>query len=255
MGKWTLLFALLCFITTRSVAEDPPALIGWHWYNAPVKHPRKKRRPNALMNAFHRLSAQQQLTLLQRATNNLKAKAILSGTVADISAYKKAQDFWIARATRFTVGWEQMLLAHPELNYSLQFPHENALASISQHREHAQEAQAVTQLAKTNGLLFFYRGKNKGDQFFSTIVQRYARRYQLSVLPVSVDGVLSHAFPVTRHTKGRANARRLGIRYFPALVLVNPETHQHALVSYGFKSEDELSERLLRIADGWKAGF
>ena len=254
VNRFLLMISIICMSMT-ALAEKQIQVIGWHWYNEPVKLKIKKRHNNELIKAFNQLSPLQQLKILQTATNNLKAKAVLSGKVSDITAYKKAQDFWVHRSTRFTVGWEQMLLEHPELNYSLNFSHENALAPIMQRDKHAREDQAIFSLSQTNGLLFFYRGKNKGDQLFSTIVSHYANRYHLMVIPVSVDGVLSSAFKNSRQTQGLEKARSLGIHYFPTLVLVNPATSQHEVVSYGFKSEDELSDRLLKIADGWKPGF
>lgn len=236
-------------------SQEQKPLIGWHWYNAPMKKQIKKRRDDTLMKAFDELSSLQQLKILQMATNNMRAKAVLTGSVSDIARYKQAQDFWVSRATQFTVGWEKMLLVHPELNYGLRFSHENALASILQRDQHAREDAAIAHLAARNGLLCFYRGQEQGDQLFTQIVSRYSKRHHLMVIPVSVDGVISPAFKNNHQANGRAKARALGIRYFPALALVNPTTHQHKVVSFGFKSEDELSDRLLKISDDWKAEF
>ena len=255
MIKRLIIILSMMLITFGIFANEQKSLIGWHWYNEPVKKQIKKRRDNTVIKAFDQLSPLQQLKILQMATNNLKAKAVLSGNTNDITAYKQAQDFWVHRATRFTVGWEQMLLQHPGLDYSLNFSHENALAPMMQRDQHTRETHAVIHLAERNGLLFFYRGKNNGDQLFSNTVRHYARRYHWVVIPVSVDGVLSPAFKKSRQTNGLQKARALGVRYFPSLVLVNPTTHQHEVVSYGFKSEDELSDRLLKIADGWQADF
>ena len=255
MSKRFILVLSMTLIAFSGFANAQKALVGWHWYNEPVKKQIKKRRDDTLIKAFNQLSPLQQLKILQMATNNLRAKAVLTGKVSDIATYKQAQDFWVSRATQFTVGWEKMLLAHPELNYGLQFSHENALAPIMQRDQHAREDGAIARLALNNGLLLFYRGKNKEDQLFTKVVSRYSKRHHLIVIPVSVDGVLSSAFENSRQAGGMQKARALGIRYFPALVLVNPTTNRHKIVSFGFKSEDELSDRLLKISDGWKAEF
>ncbi len=255
MIKVFILVFSMMLITFSCFADKQKPLIGWHWYNEPVKKQIKKRRDESLIKAFNQLSPLQQLKILQMATNNLRAKAVLTGDVRDIAAYKQAQDFWVSRATQFTVGWEKMLLLHPELNYGLRYSHENALAPIMQRNKHAREDAAISSLASHNGLLLFYRGKNKEDQLFTKIVSRYSKRHGLVVIPVSVDGVLSPAFKTSRQAGGLKKARGLGIQYFPALVLVNPTTNRHEIVSFGFKSEDELSDRLLKITDGWKAEF
>ena len=61
--------------------------------------------------------------------------------------------------------------------------------------------------------------------------------------------------PIKVEDQGKEKARELGITHFPALVLVNPKSGQYQAISYGFKSASELSERLLKINNGWKAGF
>ena len=255
MVRGLFIFISMIVMSITAFSENQHPIIGWHWYNEPHDDKKQRHKTDPLIRLFQQLTPLQQLKLLQMATDNLRARAVLSGRVSDITAYKKAQDFWVSRATRFTVGWEYMLLAHPELNYSLSYSHENALAPIMQRDKHVRENQAVLALARTNGLLFFYRGKNKGDQFFSEIVSHYAKRYHLSLIPISVDGGLSPVLKNSRQKKGMKKAKALGVYYFPALVLVNPATHRYKMVSYGVKSEEELSDRLLKIADGWKAEF
>ena len=258
-----LLFVLLPVILVSTLAQAYEPASGWHWYNEVVENKTKnetekridKKKENESLKAFNQLSASQQLKILQVATNNLKAKAVLSGKVSDITSYKQAQDFWVEKASQFTVGWEKMLLARPDLDYSLRFSNENSLAATSQRGKHERESNAVKVLAKDNGLLFFYRGKDKGDLQFSKVISRYVKENKFTVIPVSVDGELSPAFENGRITNGLEKAHALGVNYFPALVLVNPKTNQHRVVDYGFRSESELSDRLLKITDGWRAEF
>jgi conjugal transfer pilus assembly protein TraF len=254
MIKVCLLFLFTLLASSQGLANEP--VMGWHWYHDPVQEKKdKKREISPLVNAFNQLSPTQQLKILQKATNNLKAKAVLSGKVSDISSYKQAQDFWIERATQFSIGWEKMLLVRPDLDYSLVFSNENALASVTQRGKHGREKSAVQKLSKENGLLLFYRGKDKGDQLFARIISRYAKKNKFSLIPISIDGVIFPAFGSNHQTHGLEKAEALGVNYFPALVLVNPKNNQYEVVSYGFKSENELSDRLLKINDGWRAEF
>lgn len=255
MARCILIFMLTPAILILLSVHVRADVVGWHWYNVPFTLKNKKKQDALLLRDFNRLTPIEQLKILQTATTSLKDRAVLSGKVSDIAAYKKAQDFWMTKATHFTVGWEKMLLQHPELNYALMHSHENALAPILQREQHAKEDQAVLALAHSNGLLFFYRGKNKGDLLFSKTVSHYAKRQHIALIPISVDGVLSRAFKNSRQTQGLEKAHALNIHYFPTLVLVNPITHQHEIVGYGFKSEDEISDRLLKVADGWKSDF
>ena len=166
------MFLTMTLITFSGLADQQNPLIGWHWYNEPVKKPIKKQRDDALMKAFDQLSPLQQLKILQMATNNLRAKAVLTGKVRDIAAYKQAQDFWVSRATQFTVGWEKMLLSHPEFNYSLQFSHENALAPMMQRDKHVREEAVISRLAANNDLMLYYLRNNKEDRIFAKVIRR-----------------------------------------------------------------------------------
>ncbi len=250
MGK--LLLTLLLLFGCVATAEAD--VVGWHWYNEPIQH-RQKKHDDKLLRAFSQLPASERLKMLQEATKNLRDQAVLSGNIQDIAAYKKAQDFWVHGATRFTVGWEKMLLLHPELNYSLTHPNENALVPVELQGQHTREDKAIAQLAHSNGLLFFYRGNNKADLLFSKSIGHYAKSHQFSLISISVDGAVSPALADTKRHDGLQKASALGVYYFPALVLVNPKTRQHQVVSYGFKSESELSMRLLKIADHWQPEF
>jgi len=253
MVKRLLLFLILFTSISHVSAKDD--VVGWHWYNEPLTPKKEKKHADHLMRAFQHLSPSKQLKVLQMATNNLLDRAILTGKVSDITAFKEAQDFWVGKSTRFTVGWEIMLLAHPKLNYALSHPHENAYAPIMERSKSDREEKAIAKLSQKNGLLFFYRGKNKGDVRFSKTIQQFSKAHQFVLISVSVDGVASPLFQKSRADFGLEKAHALGIHYFPALVLVNPSTSQHSVVSYGFKSEEELSDRFLKIEDGWQPEF
>lgn len=224
-------------------------IIGWHWYNEPIQIKKKKdkKQDQRLVQAFQSLPAEGQLKILQMATRELKAKAILTGKVSDIASYKRAQDFWVQKASDFSVGWEKMLLLNPSLDYSIKHTHENGFIDLSLKKQHAKEKQAARELSKENGLILFYRSKEKGDLRFKKTVERYATSNHFAWIPVSVDQ--------GKETKGRLKANALGIHYFPALMLVNPITKKKQIVSYGFKAESEIEERMLKIKNNWKTDF
>lgn len=254
-----------------------PTVVGWHWYNEPPKekkadksladeaaektgkpHPIKKAKTvsaQAWIAQFHQLPPLQQLKLLQAVTTERRVKAVLSGRVEDIAAYKAAQDFWVRRATAFTVGWEQMLLRYPHLDYSLTYSHQNFLAPLMQQARHRQEHRAIDALQKNNGLVFFYRGAAPEDRLFSGIVHRFSQKYRFSVIAVSVDGKTSADFPNSRFDLTQRKATAMGVGFVPALVLVNPIEQRAQVVSYGAQSEADLSVRFWRLANHWQPGF
>lgn len=228
-------------------------IIGWHWYNE--LHEQKPIKPKAKSKPFDKLSSLQQLKALQKVTNELKAKAILSGNVSDIAAYKAVQDFWLKKATRFTVGWEQMLLLYPELNYALKYSHENAMASIMQQSKHKREHDAIEKLSKSYGLLYFYRSHVREDKLLSKVIHTLISEYHLKAITISEDGQSDPQFRLSQQDNHGLKAKALGVKYIPAVVLVNPASGSYRVISYGYKSEEEMKDRLLKISDGWISEF
>ncbi len=70
----------------------------------------------------------------------------------------------------------------------------------------------------------------------------------MTVMPISVDGVINPELPNSQ--KDRGQAAKMQIRYFPALFLVDPSTGSYHPLAYGFISQDDLAKRLLnRVTD------
>ncbi|HFE6145730.1 TPA: conjugal transfer protein TraF, partial [Legionella pneumophila] len=103
---------------------------------------------------------------------------------------------------------------------------------------------------KSHGLLFFYRGKSLYDLKQIPIVVDFCKRFHIQLMPVSVDGATSPELLNSRMDQGQAN--RLGVRYFPALLLVNPVSQRVSPVAYGLTTQDVLMERIKQVANQFK---
>ena len=99
----------------------------------------------------------------------------------------------------------------------------------------------------------FYRGKEPLDAQMAGIVADFARIHHISLIPVSVDGQVASTVPDSRPDNGQSKA--LGIHYFPALFLVQPQTHVTQALAYGFMTQDDLAKRFLNVATGFKPNF
>ena len=237
-------------------ASKSTQVIGWHWYNQPtiIKNT-KNRKYHRLYQQFQSLSASKQLKILQAATIELRDKAVLSGKVSDIANYKRAQDMWVNKATNFTVGWERMLLANPGLNYALKYSHENALAPVMQQHQHMIENQAVLHLSKTQGLLLFYREDHRSDLMFVNVMRKFSKFHHMALILVSENKRPTGNIKNVHYDYEHFKATALGINYFPALLLVNPKTGTHQVVSYGYISQEEVSKRLWTITNNWRPDY
>ena len=100
----------------------------------------------------------------------------------------------------------------------------------------------MEKLSKTHGLLFFYRGKEALDTKQISILQDFCQKFKFHLMPVSVDGEKSDLLSDARMDSGQA--LRLGIHYFPAIVLVNPKSASYTPVAFGLTTQDTLLERL-----------
>ena len=255
---------LIFLLISSQLMADSQSAVGWHWYNetAPLEKNKnnKKNDANKLYETFENLTPSEKLKILQQATTELRDKAVLSGNVNDIANYKRAQDMWVKKATKFTVGWQRMLLENPNLNYSLQYSHENALAPVMQQHQHELQNSAISKLAKNNGLLVFYRADRKSDLMFVKVVTEFSKSHHIPLILVSegsknIGNLADFQNVENRYDPDYQRAHPLRVDYFPAVLLVNPKTGTYQIVSYGYKSEDEMSSRLLSIYDNWKPNF
>lgn len=72
-------------------------------------------------------------------------------------------------------------------------------------------------------------------------------------LLVSVDGVINPLLPDSRTDQGQA--QRLGVKYFPAMMLVDPKQGSVRPLSYGFISQDDLAKQFLNVSEDFKPNF
>ena len=101
--------------------------------------------------------------------------------------------------------------------------------------------------------MFFYRGQDPIDGQLAQVINGFRDTYGLSVIPVSVDGVINPLLPDSRMHQGQA--QRLGVKYFPAMMLVDPKQGSVRPLSYGFISQDDLAKQFLNVSEDFKPNF
>ncbi|MBE0707567.1 type-F conjugative transfer system pilin assembly protein TraF, partial [Escherichia coli] len=174
----------------------------------------------------------QKLAVLQKATKRSLYEAILYPGVDNFVKYFRLQNYWTQQAGLFTMSAKKAMLAHPELDYNLQYSHYNGTVRNQLAADQAQQRQAIAKLAEHYGIMFFYRGQDPIDGQLAQVINGFRDTYGLSVIPVSVDGVINPLLPDSRTDQGQA--QRLGVKYFPAMMLVDPKQGSVGALSYGF---------------------
>ncbi|MCS3434237.1 type-F conjugative transfer system pilin assembly protein TraF [Klebsiella sp. BIGb0407] len=243
-----LLAGCLCCTQIPAFAKDA----GWQWYNEkrPVREPEKKpaSAPSpAPMDIMDKLSA------LQGATKRSMYEAILYPSSENFVKYFRLQNYWTQQAGLFSMSAKRAMLENPELDYNLQYSHYNGTVKNQLAADYAEQRQAISTLAQHYGVMFFYRGSDAIDSQFVQVIKNFRETYGLSVIPVSVDGVINPLLPDSRTDQGQA--AQLGVKFFPAMMLVNPTSGQVKPLSYGFISQDDLAKQFLYVSSDFKPNF
>lgn len=242
------LFAICIFIGKSVIyAEDSDYYNthskGWHWYEEPESDQDsndENEDPVKQMNA------------VKATINRALDKAIINPTEDNITNYITLQNKLSNQSNKFSNVWKMVLLNHPELDYSIDHPTNNTAKQIENDQVNAQEEKAIRNLAKQSGLFFFYRSTCPYCQKFSPIVKEFSERYNISVIPVTTDGISLPEFPNSYIDQGQS--AKFNVTVEPALFAVDPYTHKAYPVSYGLISEEDLKKRILDIANNFSGG-
>ncbi|MER1498574.1 type-F conjugative transfer system pilin assembly protein TraF, partial [Enterobacter cloacae] len=195
----------------------------------------------------------EKLATLQQATKRAMYEAILYPGVENFTRYFRLQNYWTQQAGLFSMSAKKAMLEHPELDYNLQHSHYNGTVRNQLAADFADQRRAIETLAQHYGVMFFYRGQDPIDGQLVQVIKNFRETYHLSVIPVSVDGIVNPLLPDTRMDGGQAS--RLGIRYFPALMLADPKSGAVKPVSYGFISQDDLAKQFLNVSTDFAPNF
>ncbi|HEB0103552.1 TPA: type-F conjugative transfer system pilin assembly protein TraF [Serratia marcescens] len=251
-----LLVLILLLAPTLAVAEqndEPQGYVdkpvkGWYWYDKKTKPP--KNAPPAPASAPPPASPIERLARIEKIRKELLITAVLDPQPENIRRYKVVQDFLVNKASAFSATWQKVLLDYPELDYNLKHPFYNGAAPIEYAKERQAQARAIDQVNQRYGVFLFYRGQEPLDNKLGGVVKEFAAQYGLHLVPVSIDGRISADLPDSRRDAGQA--KKMGIKHFPAIYLVEPGTGTYKPLAYGFITQDDLARRVLNVVTDFK---
>lgn len=249
MIKLVLIMMVFSLIAVNAAAETPK---GFLWYNLPKEPTLPTQGPKNPGTPFKQLSFTDQDAVLRFYTLEALHKARATHSMHDMKIFLSLQDYWLKESSIFSHLFQKTMRYYPEYDYTVTHPTAHLAVKVRDEERVIYQQQVLSQLARHHGILFFYRSLNPYDQKQIPIVRDFCARFHLSLIPISVDGQVSQALPSSRLDKGQANA--LGVRYFPALLLVNPTTQKMVPVAFGLTTQDSLIERLVAVATHFKGG-
>lgn len=227
----------------RTYIDEP--IVGWHWYNEPTSQEDAEPESQPMI-PLTSLPPTLQMKVLQKLTEDRLNATILNPNVENFAQFMQMQNFWTTQAGRFSQVAQKAMLAHPELDYNLQYSHYNSTVPLQQAADQNKQVAAIQQLSREYGLFFFYRGNDALDSQLASVVSQFSEQYGIALVPVSMDGARSPSLPNTRSDSGQAQA--MNITTLPALYLVKPSAEHYQPLAYGFMTQDALAKRFLSVA-------
>ena len=249
-----LALAILLTTAAPAYAQEPPLVatgdgqdsfycekrrLGY-WFYCTRPRPAEAPEPAAPPPA----SATSQLDAITAQLRELKAKAILEPTPANVTAYIRFQREQLDRASLFSDVWQRAIWQDPELDYTLQRPVSTLGKMQWQDARSAERNAVMAQLGARYGLFYFFAQSCGACEVMSPIVQSVASTWHIAVRAISTDGGPSRHFP--NYTVETNQRTRMGLepKVTPAVVLWDALKGQAIPIGYGVMSADELQDRI-----------
>ncbi len=194
-------------------------------------------------------SAAERLAAITRQLDELKARAILDPSEANVIAYVRFQREQLDRASTFSDTWQRALWQNPDIDYTLQRPVNTVAKRTWLDNRKADRDQVLTNLGQRYGLFYFYAQSCGACEVFSPILRSVADSHRMAVMAVSMDGGPSRDFPNYVVDSGQRSRMGISGNETPALVLFDTATKRTIPVGYGILSADEIMDRIFMLTN------
>ncbi|HHF0528700.1 TPA: type-F conjugative transfer system pilin assembly protein TraF [Legionella anisa] len=226
---------------------------GFHWYSLDAKEPKIKPQELPKKSAPHP-TPYEQLMEVRRATLNKLAQALMNPSFEGTLDYMKAQQAYAKNNQKFVQYWQEVLMTHPELDHTLNFPTDNSAIAIRNDSMNLLMERVIKEGAKRYGLILFYRGNSSISQKMISHLVPFVMHTHFAMISVTTDGQPIDGLPNPKNIPLDVVQQTMNLqsRYMPALFLVDLKTQKMSPLSYGYVSVAELKERLLDVATHYK---
>ena len=194
-------------------------------------------------------SATERMAAITRQLDELKARAILEPTDANIIAYVRFQREQLDRASTFSDTWQRALWQNPDIDYTLQRPVNTVAKRAWLDLRKADRDRVLTSLGQRYGLFYFFAQSCAACDIFSPILRSVAESHRIAVVAVSMDGGPNREFPNYKVDSGQRARMGLTGNETPALVLYDTATRRTIPVGYGILSADEIMDRIFTLTN------
>jgi conjugal transfer pilus assembly protein TraF len=205
--------------------------------------------PGAVIPPPPRQSAAERIAAISKQLDELKARAILEPTDANVIAYVRFQREQLDRASTFADTWQRALWQNPDLDYTLQRPVSTVAKRAWLDNRAADRDAVLTSLGQRYGLFYFFAQSCGACEIFAPILRSVTDSHRMTVMAVSMDGGPSKEFP--NYVVDSGQRRRMGLtgNETPALVLFDTVTKRTIPVGYGILTTDEIMDRIFMLTN------
>jgi conjugal transfer pilus assembly protein TraF len=248
MGHKIIIPTIIFVIFNQAIwaLDDNSYTNGWYWGKDPMREKdiksQKEDRKTITPNNSSLKSNSEIISDIGKEVEELKAKAILEPTIANVANYVAMQNKVVNLASDFTSTWSQTMLLKPELNYIAKNPTNNYAQQIINAEKQNNIEDSIVNFANNYGFIFFYNGNDKLSNFQSKVVKAFVDKHAIAIIPVALNGIVNEIFPMSTPDGGRAN--KLGVKMTPTIIAMNVRTGEGSPLAVGIISEVELEERI-----------
>jgi conjugal transfer pilus assembly protein TraF len=217
----------------------------WFYCERPKAKPKP---PQAAQQAEAQASATDRMKAISKQLNELKNRAILEPTEANVIAYVRYQREQLDRASTFSDTWQRALWQNPDIDYTLQRPVSTVGKRAWTDNRSATRDQALSRIGQRYGMFYFFAQSCAACEVFSPILRSVADSHRMTVMAVSTDGGPSRSFP--NYVVDSGQRERMGVPLAtPALVLFDTVTRKTVPIGFGVMSADEVMERIFMLTN------
>lgn len=208
-----------------------------------------KAKPQDARSAGPQASADAQLKAIGHQLDELKARAILEPSEANVLAYVRFQRQQLDRSSTFADVWQRALWQNPDVDYTLQRPVSTIGKRAWLDNRVAERQAAMQRIAQRYGVFYFYAQSCAACEIQSPILKSISDSNHFSVVAVSMDGGPNRVFPHYVVDSGQRERMGLPGRATPALVLFDTVTKQPIPIGTGLMAADEIMDRIFILTN------
>ncbi len=188
----------------------------------------------------------EQIEEYRKNLDELKHRAILEPTPANVQSYMEAQAAMVRQAGLFTEVWQRSLFSNPALDANVARPLSQIGENLFQDNLDVEREVAFEAATSERALMFVYDGADtclvcatQGE-----VLRHLVDQYGVVVLAVTRDGIPLETFPDSLPDLGQIANLGLSDVPSPFLALVEPRSNAVDLIGAGLMTQDVILDRV-----------